>query len=443
MQSVQLEDLLVLTPPRTAPLITLTAGDIGGAVHFKGGTLVCSESKMFYCRRAHCPDQPGNDPVQVDEIALLVAQVVQRRIGCAHKQHTCRPILTRMSAPGHAPTAVWASALWTALLAVVATVFIAAPTALASSAPGPATTWLCQPGQADDPCGGRSGAPIDCFYVYPTASLQQTTNANLDASPELRAVAQLQAAPFGANCNVWAPVYRQNTLSALFTGTGQDRGAAYDLAYQDVEHAWDDYLAHHNDGRGVVLIGHSQGSFMLRSLIHDHIDGKPSQSQLVSALLIGGNVLVRKGELAGGDFVSVPACTGHAQTGCVIAYSSYSNTPPSDAAFGKAPQSAGLSTSRMNLPFGPEYEVLCTNPVSLRDNADAPIHGNIVGAPVNGLHARCTEANGANVLMVDGPGAALLPAIPMASWGLHQVDINLAQRDLVDLVGSQSAAYLR
>ncbi|MFC7449469.1 DUF3089 domain-containing protein [Rhodococcus daqingensis] len=299
----------------------------------------------------------------------------------------------------------------TTLLVLVGSVAIAAPHVTAAPSPQSTTTWLCRPGQADDPCGGRSGAPVDCFYFYPTASLQQSVNANLDASPELRAVARAQAEPFGENCNVWAPVYRQVTLRALFTGTAAERSAALDLAYDDVERAWDDYLAHHNDGRGVVLIGHSQGTRMLRSLIRNRIDGKPAQSQLVSALLIGGDVLVRKGELVGGDFTSVPACTDARQTGCVVAYSAFSRTPPPDTRYGLPPQSAGASGTRANLPFGPDYEVLCTNPGSLHENADAPIRGIVAGREVDRFRARCTAGSGPRVLMVDGPGAALLPTL--------------------------------
>ncbi|MET9492034.1 DUF3089 domain-containing protein [Nocardia sp. NPDC006630] len=325
------------------------------------------------------------------------------------------------------------AALWCSAVLAVVTGFAVAPTAAAA----PETTWLCSPGQAGDPCGGRSAAAVDCFYVYPTASLQQTTNANFDPSPELREVARAQAGPFGADCNVWAPVYRQTTLRALFTGSVQDRSAASDLAYQDVENAWDDYLAHHNNGRGVVLIGHSQGARMLRTLIHNRIDGKPVQSQLVSAVLLGGNVLVRKGSTSGGDFASVPACTDPRQIGCVIAYSSFSKTPPADTRFGVAPQVPDDSAVRGSLPYGPDYEVLCTDPAALHDNVEAPIHGII-----SGFTAQCTSGAGPHVLMVAGPGAALLPALPNDTWGLHLLDFNLAQRDLVDLVAAQSAAYL-
>ena len=85
--------------------------------------------------------------------------------------------------------------------------------------------------------------------------------------------------------------------------------AALDLAYGDVLSAWQDYMAHYNNGRGVVLIGHSQGTMMLIRLVTSEIDPNPSvRARLVSALLIGGNVKVAVGQDVGGDFQNVPAC---------------------------------------------------------------------------------------------------------------------------------------
>ena len=74
------------------------------------------------------------------------------------------------------------------------------------------------------------------------------------------------------------------------------------LAYNDIVDAWHYYLQHDNDGRGVVLIGHSQGSGVLTQLIRDEIDGKPVQSTIVSALLLGTNVAVPRGKDVGGAF---------------------------------------------------------------------------------------------------------------------------------------------
>ena len=69
------------------------------------------------------------------------------------------------------------------------------------------------------------------------------------------------------------------------------------IAYGDVLAAWKTYLRKYNQGRGVVLIGHSQGTFVLRELIHQVIDPKKKvRKRLVSAILLGGNVTVAAGQ---------------------------------------------------------------------------------------------------------------------------------------------------
>ncbi len=119
-------------------------------------------------------------------------------------------------------------------------------------------------------------------------------------------------------------------------------------------------MAHYNDGRGVVLIGHSQGSFRLERLIESQIDNSPSARRLlVSAILLGGDVVVADGSTTGGTFRHVPACTSSTETGCVVAYSSWSRTPPPDA---------GLQ--QVN---GAKQHVLCVNPAAPGSTASTPI----------------------------------------------------------------------
>ena len=88
-------------------------------------------------------------------------------------------------------------------------------------------------------------------------------------------------------------------------------------------------------GRGVVLIGHSQGSGVLTQLIANEIDGKPAQKQLISALLLGTNLPVLKGQDTG-TFKSIPLCKSPSQTGCAVAYVSFRETspPPKGSRFG-------------------------------------------------------------------------------------------------------------
>jgi Protein of unknown function (DUF3089) len=336
----------------------------------------------------------------------------------------------------------------------------------------PATVWLCRPGLTNNPCTknltttvvGANGSktversvpaadpPIDCFYVYPTVSTQSSLNANLHIDPEERSVATEQASRFSQVCRVYAPIYPQLTLTALHEGAINPRTTG--VAYKGLVAAWKDYLRHENHGRGVVLIGHSQGAALLIGLIKREIDPRPAERHLlVSALLMGGNVAVPVGKNVGGDFSNVPACQSNAQTGCVVAYSTFSSQPSADSSFGR------LSTS-INARDGIEprsvkgLQVLCTNPAALSGGS-----GWLVPYfPSNGLastpwvsypslyRAQCKTADGATWLQVtdaaDPNGdRPVLQQTSGAGWGLHNDDVDLALGNLVDLVRDESAAY--
>lgn len=364
---------------------------------------------------------------------------------------------------------------------------LAAP-AGASAASDPDTVWLCHPAIQDDPCDGdltttvqepggtarvvsepKPADPgIDCFYVYPTVSNQTTPNATKTADPEVKSIATYQAARFSQQCRVFAPVYRQNTLISIFTGGFTDATRA--IAYGDVLSAWQDYLAHDNHGRGVVLIGHSQGSGMLRKLLREEIDPKPAlRRQLVSALLLGGNVTVKKGSDRGGDFQHVPLCTKSGQLSCVVAFSTFLDDPPADSRFGRPPAGTDRLTG---LPPRTDIEVACTNPGSLGANKRVPMRsyvpsqmfapGSIAAGilvvyggvpptagtpwvqPADRYTGRCESINGAHVLKVAPVGDARhLNAFPDATWGLHLVDVNGALGTLQDVVAAQRTVYLR
>jgi hypothetical protein len=337
--------------------------------------------------------------------------------------------------------------------------------------------WLCKPGLAGDPCSpglsttrySPAGEPlgsdavrrarprrIDCFYVYPTISDQPTPSATRAIDPELRSIALYQAARYSQHCRVFAPVYRQLTLAGLFGGGITE--AIVERAYGDVRRAWRTYLRRHNRGRGVVLIGHSQGTFVLRRLIADEIDGRRSvRRRLVSALLLGGDVMVRAGEDAGGDFRNIRACRSARQLGCVVAFSTFNAPVPAEARFGRSEE--------------PGLEVLCTNPAALGGGAAAvdailPSEPFAPGTTFAGVtaavgfpqppatttwlsvpdaySARCSSESGANVLQITPLGGApVLRPIPDATWGIHVTDANIALGNLVRLVRRQAARYAR
>jgi len=371
---------------------------------------------------------------------------------------------------------------------VLAAGLVAGGAAVAPADASAEVVWLCRPGEQPNPCretqrttiydaDGSSrvedeplpaNPPVDCFFVYPTVSGQPATNANKDKDEELIAIARYQAARFSERCRVYAPVYRQLTIASIFTGTEAQRQQGGKLAYGDVREAWREYLARDNRGRGVVLVGHSQGTRMLRQLVREEIDPNPAvRRRLLSGILLGGNVLVRKGLRAGGDFQNVPACSRSGETGCVIAFSTYFDPPPSNSRFGRSP---ATDTTSAGFPAGPDYEVLCNNPASLAANARQPLTtyarsepfpGSIGAAliqtyggpppsaptpwlrPAERYTGQCVRADGAHTLRLEPIGSArrLNPA-PDPTWGTHLVDVNIALGELVDEVGAQTRSYL-
>jgi hypothetical protein len=336
----------------------------------------------------------------------------------------------------------------------------------------PATVWLCRPGLRNDPCtanlttiirtasGGTAEvhyqpAPspkIDCFYLYPRISVQTTPNANLHIDPQEVAIAELEASQFSRACRVFAPMYREVTTSTASTTV---EGVAYD----SVLAAWRDYLAHDNDGRGVVLIGHSEGAGMVELLMAREIDRNPAiHHLLVSAIITGGNLpLLPDGQ----PYLNTPACTSDTQTGCVVAYDSYPSAPPGDAMFGKVPSVIdGLR----------DDGVLCTNPAALaggsgtlipliRTALPVSVPGSMSDGAFENLapnaskkgpwvelegqySARCVNSDGAEVLVATPQhGVAPLTSVPTPAWGLHVDDPNIALGNLVQLVQSEAAAY--
>ena len=294
--------------------------------------------------------------------------------------------------------------------------------------------------------------PVDCFYVYPTISDDSTLNSDLVAGSEVGVTIQ-QAAQFASVCTVYAPMYPSVTLAGLFDpNIAGDRATAWQTAYDGVEDAWRQYLANDNQGRGVILIGHSQGAGHLANLLKTVIDTDPAQRRLlVSAYIIGSAVGVPAGADVGGDLQEIPLCRTVDATGCVVTYATFRATqgPPPDAFFG-TPRSGEGVAGCVNPAAPAGGRGVLSSAISSGDWAltDRSLTPTTPFMDLPGLiTAECVERDGFSFLEITVNGD---PADPRADdiqgdlspqWGLHMVDIPLAAGSLLDMARQQINAY--
>ncbi len=349
--------------------------------------------------------------------------------------------------------------------------------------------WLCHPAVDGDACDidldatliAADGtttvepfeplvdAPVDCFYLYPTSSTDPGENSDLVPDSEA-AMAHNQIARFAEVCNVYAPMYRSIPLGALFdrieerqaeendeSGSSEDEGdeepeeaadssepAPAEFAYADVEAAFAHYMAEDNDGKPFVLVGHSQGSGMMRTLVSEQIDDEDEvRAQLLSTMMIGTSV--RSDSEGDPEFANIPPCESPDQTGCVISFATFyeDEPPPESSFFGRRDPEDGA-------------RVLCTNPAHLAGGSGplSSYYGaggtETVAVTTPWVHyegllvSECVSSEDVDWLQITNTrqegdarpadvGGRLTP-----EWGTHLSDVNMTIGNLIELVKTQS-----
>ncbi|MEO6433713.1 MAG: DUF3089 domain-containing protein [Sphingomicrobium sp.] len=343
--------------------------------------------------------------------------------------------------------------------------------------------WLCLPGRPG-PCASAAetvelgpngyGAkirtvaakepPLDCFYVYPTVSSDGGTNSDLVSGREERRIAEVQAARFSSVCRVYAPLYRQMTLSTVVAyATGADASGSALLAYRDVAAAFRDFARRRAPERPFVLIGESQGSLMLIELIEREIEREPALARRMKlAILPGYDLLVPQGKLVGGNLKSTPLCSRPGQTRCAISWNPYRerNAPPPGAMFGYA-KVPGMTVACVNpARWGSSGWEALDNIWDARSSLPVPggpIRWSTSGAPsapfvrTPGLASgRCLNQGQRGYLSIrtnadpkdkrtDRIGGEVgLFGMFLPAWGMHLSALALAAGDMVDAVATVS-----
>lgn len=164
----------------------------------------------------------------------------------------------------------------------------------------------------------------DVFFLHPTSFTRKKdlglANASIDddyinAKTDYSTIL-LQASAFNQSSRVFAPRYRQAHIGNFYSADTVAASKALAIAYEDVRAAFIYYLKNFNNGRPIVIASHSQGALLSIRLLEEFFNGKPLQSKLVVAYIVGWPL--EKKTLS-----NIPACLTPDQTGCVCSWRTF------------------------------------------------------------------------------------------------------------------------
>ena len=275
--------------------------------------------------------------------------------------------------------------------------------------------WLSLPGREDAsdaepkkfPAAERilDSLTADVFFVHPTQLFKgEFWNAHLN-DDRINALNEkypmrLQASAFNIGGRLYAPAYRQAHIG-VFTWQDSTSWKALELAYADVKAAFEYYLEHWNDGRPIILAGHSQGSWHIRWLLQEFFDGKQLQNQLLVAYAPGFDFYTT-------DFDHITFCENPNQIGCVCSWMSFGE--------GHFPN---WLEAKSKTP-------VCTHPITwaLSGTNDISDHQGVVLRQMRYAHPAGIVAHvERGVLQIHQPAVPFGKALQRTNW--HIGDINL------------------
>ena len=264
---------------------------------------------------------------------------------------------------------------------------------------------------------------VDVFFIHPTTltdKKDESWNAKIDDAA-LNAKTDnstilYQASVFNEQSRVFAPRYRQAHIKAFYINKNE-AAQYFDTAYEDVKNAFEYYLQHFNNGRGIIIASHSQGTKHAGRILKEFFDNKPLQNKLVCAYIIGLPVPENY-------YITIPVCKDSAATGCLVSWRTYQR---------------GYEIKQENL------KAVVVNPLNwTMDTSFIPAKQNIGGVLLkfNKIIPHVVDANiHNNILWTSKPN--VFGKILFNKKNYHVGDINLFYMNIRQNVKTRISSYLK
>ena len=164
-------------------------------------------------------------------------------------------------------------------------------------------SWAAHPSKIDSVIDvfyttEKENLKADVFYIYPTLltdDKNDSWNSNIkdpNQNSVVRNIAiRYQASAWANAGRIYSPLYRQVHYRSFYEPYTSNGGKnAGEIAYDDIRRAFIFYLEKFNQGRPIIIAGHSQGAYHCKTLLKEFFDGKELQNQLVAAYIPGTRV---------------------------------------------------------------------------------------------------------------------------------------------------------
>ncbi|MCP2670159.1 DUF3089 domain-containing protein [Maricaulaceae bacterium EIL42A08] len=310
--------------------------------------------------------------------------------------------------------------------------------------------WAARPETVPDEDVALDALPAAVFFIHNTTyDGGAHWNAPFDRAQEAEEVERIVlpnwAAPFMvADTQLYAPRYRQASLYS-FMNNREDSISARLLAFEDVQAAFDAFVARTNPEQPIILVGLDQGALHgLGLLLTRFSQDNALRARLVAAYLLEAPVPM---DLFATGLANLAPCQNAEDVRCVVSYSA-ARPEERERIFALTERSMSW-TDVGDLRFVSDRALLCTNPLTWSTNGDyAPDRLHRGGAAAEGLELSDTPSAMANqtgaqcqngVLMVDQPRANALRRAGRLGEDRRAPDFNLFYMDLAQNAATRLA----